>query len=847
MWRLALKSTLAKRMRLFSTALSVLLGVAFLAGTLVFTDTLRRTFDDLFADVFAETDSYVRSTESLDLGFGQTERGRISDSLVAEVRAVDGVADAQGIVEGYAQVVGKDGKPVGDPGNGPPTFAMTYGSGPMSPWHLTAGSRAPGPGELAVDKATADKGDLKIGDTVTLLTQTGPHELRLVGTVLFGTIASPGGASVSLLDLATSQQLLLGGPGEIDAIMVDARPGVSEDELTARISAMLPDKVEALTGTQITQESQSTMRDAMSFFNTFLLVFAAVGLVVASFTIYNTFQIVVTQRTREMALIRSVGATRAQVLWSQLIEAVLLGIVASALGLVAGVGVARLLQRMMVAMGFDLPGGGTVFTTRSAIVAMAVGILVTTIAAVFPSIRASRVPPLAAVRELAVDTAGQSWRRLISGGAVSVLGVVAYVVGLTGGGIEWVGIGALATFVGVFMLGPLFARPLSRVIGAPIAMTGGVAGSLARQNAMRNPKRTSRTGGALMVGVALVAAITVLAASVRDWARDAVGSLFTGDYVVSTSMSSYGGLSPDLRNQIAALPEVQVAASVRMGAAHDETTGEDIPYVSVDPATATQMFDLGMISGSLADLSPNGVLLAKGAAESRGAHVGDTISWSFINGTTHDLSVEGVYRNDDMAGQYVVSNALHETTGADQFDFTVYVKAAPGIDMASLDAALERVAAAYPSADVQSKAEYTDAQGAQFDMIVNLMYALLALAGVIALVNIANSLVLSIHERTHELGLLRAVGTTRHQTASSIRWEAVLIAVSGALVGLLMGAFFGWSVSVVGRGFELGAFAMPVVPLIVIALIAIGGAVVAAIRPAWRAAHLDVLQAIATE
>jgi putative ABC transport system permease protein len=502
---------------------------------------------------------------------------------------------------------------------------------------------------------------------------------------------------------------------------------------------------------------------------------------------------------------------------------------------------------MMVAMGFDLPGGGTVFSTRTAIVAMTVGVLVTTIAAVFPSLRASRVPPLAAVRELAVDTSGQSWRRLISGGVVSMLGIVAYVVGLTGGGIEWVGIGALATFVGVFMLGPLFARPLSRVIGAPIAMTGGVAGSLARQNAMRNPKRTSRTGGALMVGVALVAAITVLAASVRDWARDAVGSLFTGDYVVSTSMSSYGGLSPDLRNQIAALPEVQVAAGVRMGAAHDETTGDDIPYVSVDPATASQMFDLGMTSGSLADLSPNGVLLSKGVAESRGANVGDTITWSFINGTTRNLIVEGVYRNDDMAGQYVVSNAMHETTGADQFDFSVYVKAAPGTDMASLDAALEGVAAAYPSAEVQSKAEYTDAQGAQFDMIVNLMYALLALAAVIALVNIANSLVLSIHERTHELGLLRAVGTTRHQTASSVRWEAVLIAVSGTLVGLLMGAFFGWSVSVVGRGFELGAFAIPVVPLIVIALIAIGGALVAAIRPAWRAAHLDVLQAIASE
>jgi putative ABC transport system permease protein len=847
MWMLALKSTLAKKMRLVSTALSVLLGVAFLAGTLVFTDTLQRTFDDLFADVFAETDSYVRSTESIELGFGQTQRGRISDSLVDEVRDVDGVADAQAVVEAYAQVVGADGDPVGDPGTGPPTFAMTYVTGDMSPWRLTPGSRAPGAGELVVDKHTADVGDLVVGESVTLLTQTGPHDMLLVGTALFGSIESPGGASVALLDLETSQRLLLGGSGEIDAIQVDGQPGVSEDELTSRIAAVLPDGAEALTGTEITHETQSTMREAMSFFDTFLLVFAAIGLVVACFTIYNTFQIVVTQRTREMALLRSVGATRAQVLWSQLIEALLVGVVASAAGLAAGVGVARLLQRMLIALGIDLPAGGTVFAPRTAIVAMLVGTLVTMFAAVFPSLRASRTPPLAAVREIAVDSSGQSVRRLISGAVVSVVGVVAYTVGLVDGSIRWVGVGALATFVGVFMLGPLIARPMSRVLGAPIAATAGVAGSLARQNAMRNPKRTSRTGGALMVGVALVAAITVIASSVKDWTRDAVGELFTGDYVVRTTMSTYGGLSPGLAAEVDALPEVAVATGVRMGAAHDLTAGDDVQYVAVDPATAAQMFDLDMVSGSIATLTRDGILLDVDAAASRQVDTGDTITWSFLNGTTRDLIVEGTYRNDDMAGQYVVSHALHEITGADQFDISVYAKAADGADPYSVEAALESVAGAYSNADVMSRDEYTEAQAAQYDVIINLMYALLVLAAIIALVNIGNSLVLSIHERTHELGLLRAVGTTRHQTASSVRWEAVLIAVLGTLMGLVIGTFFGWSISVVGRGLEADAFALPIVPLLVIGLIAVVGALVASLRPCWRAAHLDVLRAIASE
>jgi putative ABC transport system permease protein len=844
MFVLALKSAFAKKLRLFSTALSVLLGVAFLSGTLVFTDTLQRTFDDLFAGVYEDTDSYVRSSTSIDLGFGEVQRGRMPESVLATVQGVDGVADAQGVVSGFAQVVTPDGDPIGDPANGAPTFAMSDISGALSPWVLTEGSRAPGPGEVVVDQGTLERGDLSVGDVVTVLTQTGPHELTLVGAMRFGTVDSPGGASVSLLDLRSAQQLLLAGAHELDSIVVEAEPAIDEATLTERISAAIPEGTEALSGSEITAETQSMMRDAMSFLDTFLLVFAAIGLVVACFTIYNTFQIVVTQRTREMALLRSVGATRGQVLWAQLVEALFVGVVASAAGLLAGVGVARGLKAMMEALGIDIPGGASVFLPRTAVVALVVGTVVTVVAAVFPSLRASRTPPLAAIRDVAVDTSGQSRRRLVMGGIVTLVGVAAYAIGLTGGELAWVGFGALATFVGVFMLGPLIARPVTAVLGRPLTVT--VTGELARENAMRNPKRTARTGGALMVGVALVAGITVIAASVRDWTRDVYEEQFTGDFVASSDLMGYGGVSPDLAADLATIDGVDVVTGVRMGAAHDVGLGGDLRYVALDPPTAASVFDLGMVSGSLADLSAGGILMDVDEATARGVDVGSSVTFAFLDGTSAVLTVEGTYENDDIMGAYVVSHALHEQTGADQFDVAVYVALAPGAPVAEVEAAMDEVTAAYPNADLESKAEFVDSQAKQFDQILNLMYGLLALAVIIALINIANSLALSIHERTRELGLLRAVGTTRRQTSVAVMLEAVLVALLGTLLGLVLGTFFGWSISIVGRGLELDAFVVPVQPLLVIGALAILGAVIAAIRPAWRASHLDVLRAIAT-
>ena len=849
MFKLALKSTLAKKRRLFGTALSVMIGVAFLAGTMVFTDTIRRTFDDLFAGIYADTDSFVRAETSVDLGQGGTQRARIPGSTVATVAAVPGVAEAEGLVSGYAQIVDRAGKALGNPGRGAPTLGMSHITGALSPWQLTDGSRAPLAGEVVIDKGSADKGHLKIGDTITVLTQTGPHQFALVGTARFGSVDSPGGASVALFDLATAQQVLIGGADEVDAVMIHAAPGVTQEELTSRIAAVLPPGVEALTGSQIIKETQDVMRKAFGFFSTFLLVFAAIGLVVACFTIYNTFQIIVTQRSREMALLRSVGATRRQVLWAQLLEAVILGIVASVIGLFAGVAVAGGLKAMMGALGIDIPAGGTVFAARTAIAALTVGTVVTIVSAVLPSMRASRVAPLAAIRDIAAEAGGtRVRRRLIRGGAVTVVGIGFFVAGLAGAGILMVGIGTLIVFIGTFALAPVIARPVARALGAPVAKATGVTGVLAQQNAVRNPKRTARTGGALMVGVALVVAITVIAATARDWTRDIFGAQFTGNFVVSTDTIGFGGISPDVAKRLNALPEVDAAAGIRIGAARNlAEDGNDTTYVAVDPATVGRVFDIGMIQGSLEALTPNGILVDDNRASARHLAVGDTITLGFVDGTTRHLTVEGIYTKDDLAGPYVVSQALHEQTGVDQFDFSVYVATAAGVSEADARAAIAKVSDDYPNAKLESRSQYIESQAAQIDQIVNLMYGLLALAVFIALISIANSISLSIHERTRELGLLRAVGMTRHQIGGVIRWEAGIVALLGTALGAFLGVFFGWAISVTLRKEGLTNFAFPGVALAVIIGIGVVGGVLAAVRPGWRAAHLDVMRAIAME
>ena len=844
MLRTTIKGLLARKLRLFTTSLAVLLGVAFMSGTLVLTDTIGKTFDDLFADVNAGTDAYVRGASVIESDFGD-QRPRVDTAVVEAVQGVEGVAAASGTIQGYTQIVDREGEPVGDPGNGAPTYGGNWITiDDLNPFVLTEGAPPTADDEVVIDKASADDTGYAVGDTARVLTVSGSHEVTVTGIARFGEVDSPAGASYVLFTDEAAQELVA-EPGRFDAVTAVAEQGVGEEELASRIQAALPDTAEALTGSEITEETQSDIKEQLSFFNIFLMVFAVIALFVGSFIIYNTFSIVVAQRSREMALMRAIGASRRQVLGSVLLEAVVVGLIASVVGLVAGIGVAAGLKALLAGFGIDIPAGGIVLLPRTVVVALVAGLFVSVASAVFPARRASKVPPIAAMRDVAHDTSGHSRKRVVIGVAVVALGAAAIAAGLVGGAaIAAVGLGAMLVFVGVAILGPTIAGPVARVIGAPLPRFKGMAGTLARENAMRNPKRTSATAAALMIGVGLVGFITIVASSTKASIDDVLSDTFTGDVVIDSGSFGFGGLPPELAERVAALPEVEAASGIRFTPA--EIDGSPQTIFSADPQAVGAIVDVGVIEGDLAALDAGGIAVLDEKAEDEGLSIGDTVTVSFTEGD-QQLEVRAIYTEQQLAGTWFVGQPVIEAAVADQADLQVYVQLAEGVSTADALPAIEAVAAEFPTAEVQDEAEYIESQSGQIDQILNLIYVLLALAVIIALMGIANTLALSIFERTRELGLLRAVGMTRRQLRATVRWESVIIALFGTALGLVIGLFFGWAIveALADEGFT--AFVVPAGQLAVVALIAALAGVVAAILPARRASRLDVLEAIAAD
>jgi putative ABC transport system permease protein len=418
------------------------------------------------------------------------------------------------------------------------------------------------------------------------------------------------------------------------------------------------------------------------------------------------------------------------------------------------------------------------------------------------------------------------------------------VVGLTGEAIV-LALAIPAIFIGIFVLGPLIARPVARFLGAPLPRLRGVTGTLARENAMRNPKRTARTAAALMVGVALVAGISVLAASIKSSVRSIFDDQFTGDFVVSTQSFGFGGLPVTVADELNALPEVAAAAGVQIGIARVD--GDDATLSVADPATASQLFDFGYLEGSMNDLTDTTIQISKNRADDDDLALGSTLSVQFLDGSTRDLTVSGIYDRDDLAGSYLVTKSLYAQSGADLFDFSIFILKADGVSDEAAEAAISQVVAPFPTAEVQSRNDYIDSQAAQIDQFVNLVYALLALSVIIAIVGIANTLSLSVFERTRELGLVRAVGGTRIQVRRTIRWESVITALLGAVQGIAIGILLGWAVSLALREQGLSSFSLPWVTLIVVLLLAIVVGIVAAVAPARRASRVDVLRAVTVE
>ncbi len=845
MLSLTLRQMRAHARRLAGTGLAVMLGVAFLTGTLVLGDTLRANFDDLLTEVNAGTDVTVRNATDLD---GDVNRGLIDASLVDQVAAVDGVAAAEPVVMGYGQLLGDDGQAIG--GNGPPQLAGSWTTdAALNPYRLVAGRAPEGDGEVVVNRGTADKGGLRIGDRTTLLTPE-PLPVTIVGLATFGDAEGLGGVTYTALDLADAQQWIAKSPDRVSTIAVRAEQGVDEDALVARIDRVLPPGVEAATGATVTREATDDIaKTFLDLLTTFLTAFAGIALLVATFSIYNTFSIIVAQRTRESALLRALGAGRGQVLRSVVFEAGVVGVAASLVGLAAGVGVAGLLKGLFDAAGFALPAGGITVTTGTVVAGLAVGIVVTLVAGIAPAIQASRVAPLAALRAVAVERTSPSAARIGAGVVLTAAGValtLAAALG-AGGGLAGAGIGGVLTLVGTVVMGPVIARPVAGAIGVPVARWRGMTGVLARSNAIRNPRRTARTAAALMVGVAVVTVFTVFAASLKVSLQDTIDRSFRGDLVVTAGQFGRGAISPELAGEVATLPEVDTAVGLGQGALLIDGSTKEISVS--DPVPLGKALALDVTDGTLADVGQDGLAVSDEVAESHGWRLGDTVPVTYPDGQQQDLRVRATYAPSDLVGGYLLPRETWQGHAPQNVDTLVAVSLTDGTSLATGKRAVERVAADFGGPDVLDRQEFAGEVAGGVDMLLSIIYALLALAIIIALMGIANTLSLAVHERTRELGLLRAVGQTRRQVRQMVRWESVVVAAFGAVGGLALGVFLGWSlVTVVGEATEgFDSFALPVGRLAIVLVVAAAAGVIAAIRPARRAARLNVLDAIASE
>ncbi|HEV8652401.1 MAG TPA: FtsX-like permease family protein [Actinomycetes bacterium] len=845
MLAIILKGLWSHKRRLTGTFLAVLLGVAFLSGTLVLGDTLRANFDTLFTSVTGDTGAVVRNATKVDSN-PAAPRGPIDASLVERLRSTPGAAEVLPVVTGLGQIVGKDGKVLST--MGPPRAGNWITDPSLTPYRLAEGRAPQAPDEVVVNRGAAKDGGLRVGDrTAIVAPQRVP--VTVVGIVTFQDADAFGGSSYVGFSLDGARQHLTNRPGEVTSILVKAAAGVSQQELVQELRPLLPAGVEAITGKQLSHESITDINQGfLGVFRTFLLVFAGIALFVAMFSIANTFSIIVAQRTRESALLRAIGASRRQVLSSVVVEALAVGLVASVVGLGGGIGVATGLKALFAGFGFPLPTSGLVVKASSAALSVAVGIGVTLLAGVLPALRASRVAPLAAMRAVAAEPPAASRARGVTGAVLTGAGVAATLGAVLAGGgatAQLTGVAAVLTMVGMVVLGPVVARPASRLIGAPLRRLRGITGSLARQNAMRNPRRTAGAAVALMIGVAVVALFTVFTASVQASIQQTVSRSFGGDLAITSSGFTGGRLDPRLADAVARLPEVRQAAGI--GTRKALVGGSSQEVTVADPARLDGVVDLQMAAGSIGELAGQQLAVAKSVADDKGWRVGSAVPVRFADGATETFTLGAIYNSQDaVVGNYLLPRAQWPPHATD-VDSTVLIALRPGTDLDAGRAAVERVAGAYGNPDVQDRAQYADTLTSAIDPIMTIVYVMLMLAIVIALMGIANTMSLSIHERTRELGLLRAVGETRGQVRAMVRWESVVVALFGTAGGLGLGVFLGWALVRAAAGDGTTAFAAPLGQLAVILLVGALAGVLAGLRPARRAARLNVLAAIASE
>jgi putative ABC transport system permease protein len=844
MFRIAIKGILGRKARLILTSLAVILGTSFLAGTSVFSDTLNRTFDNLFSDVFKNVDAYVRSTQVIDADFGQEERQRISADLVSVVEKVPGVRDASPDIQAFARIIAKDGKPIGSDGQGPPTFGSIGEKFAGALWSIAEGDWPNGPTQVVIDEASAKTGKYILGDTVKVVAQSGSREFTLVGIASYGDVRSPGGATFALFDSVTAAEFLT-KPGFIDAILISGDGSVSDEKLSTAIQNALPttDKIETLTGAEITLETQDQIGSALDFFGILLRTFSFIALGVGCFVIYNVFSISAAQRQRENALLRAIGASRKQITRAMLIEAIVVGLVGSVVGLVAGIGLSAGLSALLRAVNIDIPSGGLVLSQNTVTSTIIIGLIVTVLSAILPARRAGKVPPLAAMRATALEIAPPGRKRLITGLASIAQGLAIIGAVVAGASNNYLGIGILFVFIGTIVLGPIIARPVAMFLGRPAARFRGVTGVMARQNSARNPKRTSRTASPVLIGVALVTAVTALAASIKGQIDDVFTAQFKGDYAISTDARGFGGISPSLAVDLNKLPQVEKATGFGFLTVKIDDNGQYL--TTITPETIEGLWDIGLINATYADLTTSDIFVSESTAKKKNIAIGSVLQTTFGDGSTRPLKVAGFFVNDEI-GNYIANSHLVDGSAIIMFDVGVYIKTKDSANKAEAFAALDTAVKKYGQGELLTKQEYINKQSGQVNQLLGLIYGLLMLSVIISIVGIIITLLLSVFERQRELALLRAVGMTRTQVRTTVRWESVITSLLGAVLGIILGIGLGWVIVFALKDQGLTSFKLPVVPTIVIMVMSFIVGLLAAVYPAWRATRVNILDALNT-
>jgi putative ABC transport system permease protein len=761
------------------------------------------------------------------------------------------VAEAEGGVDGEAQLIGRDGKAIvfgGAPNLG---FSISRGDSPFNPLTLEEGAWPRGD-EVVIDASTADRKDFSIGDTIGVQAEGPVREMRISGLVRFGSVSTIGGATLAGFDLPTAQELF-DKPGKLDEIAVASRPGTTDEQLVADLQEVIPPTAQVRTGEDQAREDAEETNEFISFLRGFLLAFAGIALFVGSFVIANSLSITIAQRTREFATVRTIGGSRRQILTSIVIEALATGLMASLVGVAVGFLLARGLFWLFDAVGFTLPNEGLIFQTRTVVVALLVGVLVTLLASLRPAIRATRVPPIAAVREGATLPESRLARFRLPGSLLlTAAGFAALLWGLFGPGLGttgilvWMGLGALLIFFGVALLSERLVRPLAGTLGAFAPRLGGAAGTLARDNSRRNPQRTASTAAALMIGLALVTLVAVLASGITSTFRDAVNELWGGaDYAI-TAQNNFSPIPVAASEAVAEVDGVEAVGNVRTGAA--SAFGDEIFATAVDPPTSS-IFSIDWVDGSaevLAELGDDGAFVDDGYAEDHDLRVGSRVELTFATGEKKTFTVEGIFEpptGGSPFGPVTISAATWDRFNDNPRNLYSFVRMSGGQTDANL-AALERSLQDFPNAKAATREQFIDNQISPLSSILNVLYVLLALSVVVSLFGIVNTLVLTVFERTRELGMLRAIGMTRRQVRRMIRYESVITALIGGALGIVLGIVLG---ALLVARVEFIAFSLPIGQIAIFAVLAIVVGILAAIFPARRAARLNVLEALQYE